>query len=55
LGAALTDALVPHFSTDDVSAAFPQLCIGCAEGRSLTQHALKKENPGRRQQQQQQQ
>jgi len=33
--------LVPQFSTDDISPS-PPLCIGCSEGRSTTQHALKR-------------
>lgn len=46
--------LVPQFSTDDIS-PFPPLCIGCSEGRSTTQHTLKKASPGRQQHRQQEQ
>lgn len=48
------DVLVPQFSTDDISTP-PQLCIGCSQGRSSTQHASKKESSGRPQQHQQHQ
>lgn len=54
LGADRRGVLVPQFSTDDISPS-PPLCIGCSDGWSTTQHALKKASPGRQQRRQQKQ